>query len=62
MRQPSSACKVRFYELNAQGTRSRTNARFAAGGAAAFALTAVVLGWNAWRSRPDDGGTLKLEF
>jgi len=58
----SAAAQQRFYDLNAQGNRSVTNARFAAGGAAAFAVTAVVLGWNAWRSRPEDGGTLKLEF
>ncbi len=58
----SAAAQQRFYELNAQGNRSVTNARIAAGGAAAFAVSAVVLGWNAWRSRPEDGGTLKLEF
>ena len=58
----SVAAQQRFYDLNAQGNRSRTNAQLAAGGAAAFAVTAIVLGWNAWRARPEDGATLKLEF
>lgn len=58
----SVAAQQRFYSLNSQGNRSRTNATIAAGGAGVLAVTAIVLGWNAWRSRPEDGAALKLEF
>jgi hypothetical protein len=58
----SVSSQQRFYSLNEEGDRAKTNATIAAAGAAVFAVTAVVLGWSAWRSHPSDGATLKVEF
>ncbi len=52
----------RFYDLISKGDRARKTAAISAGGAAALAVTAVVLGWKAWRGQPADGALVELKF
>ena len=57
-----AAAPARYGSLRSEGDRARTNATIAAGAAAACAVTAVIVGWNAWRGSPEPSTGIKVEF
>jgi hypothetical protein len=56
------AAHDRYYALVSDGDRARTRATVAAGAAAVCAVTAVVLGWTAWRTPAEPSAGIKVEF
>jgi hypothetical protein len=56
------AAQARYGSLRSQGDHARTNATVAAGAAAACAVTAVIVGWKAWRAAPEPSAAIKIEF
>lgn len=52
----------RWTALRSEGARERRNATISAGAALGLTVTAAILGWNAWRPRPEQVATLTIEF
>jgi hypothetical protein len=58
----SAEAQARWNSLRSEGARERRNAAISAGAAVTFTVTACILGWNAWRSRPDQVAALTIVF
>lgn len=56
------AAQARWGSLREEGSRNRRNAAISGGASVGLAVTAAILGWNAWRSKPQNVAMLTVEF
>lgn len=56
------AAQARWSSLRDEGSAKRRNATISGGAAIGATVTAAILGWNAWRAKPERMAMLVLEF
>ena len=58
----NTEAQARWNSLRADGAQAQRNATVSAGAAVALTVSACILGWNAWHSKPENAAMLTFEF